>query len=107
MVTWADEVVVIEAGERSGALMTGELSLKNNKKVYAVPHNLFLPSGQGCNLLLEKGAIPFLGNGSVLGNRPNQVKAVTESSTRDIVMLLQAESKTIHLQEAKWRVREP
>jgi DNA processing protein len=61
MGTWADHVIVVEGTAKSGAVMTGELALKNKRPVYAVPNNIFLSSSFGSNKLLLKGALPYLG----------------------------------------------
>ena len=57
---WADEIVVVEAGDKSGALMTADFGKKFNRKIYAVPNNIFESTSIGCNRLIQKGAIPYL-----------------------------------------------
>ena len=52
---------MVEAGEKSGALWTADFAKKQGKQVYAVPHPISTPEGKGCNLLLTKGAKPYLG----------------------------------------------
>lgn len=49
-------VVVVEAGEKSGALVTADLALTQNKKLFAVPGNLSSRLSQGTNELLKSGA---------------------------------------------------
>jgi DNA processing protein len=61
MVTWADDVIIAEAGTKSGALLTGELALKNNRKLFTVPNSIFVPGSAGSNRLLQSGALPYLG----------------------------------------------
>ena len=61
MVTWADDIIIAEAGEKSGALLTGKLALKNNKELFVVPNSIFAPGSAGSNRLLQSGALPFLG----------------------------------------------
>jgi len=58
---WSQELVVVEASENSGALWTADFSRKQGKPIYALPHSIYLNEGKGSNLLLARGAIPYLG----------------------------------------------
>ena len=49
-------VVVVEAAEKSGALITVEHALDLGRDVYAVPGALDAPQSRGCNLLIRQGA---------------------------------------------------
>ena len=48
--------VVIEAGERSGALITAEFALEDGRDVFAVPGSILESSSDGCNHLIAKGS---------------------------------------------------
>lgn len=54
----AHGVVVCEAGERSGALITVKAALDQGRDVMAVPGSVFAPHSAGCLELLRQGAIP-------------------------------------------------
>ncbi|WP_458411820.1 DNA-processing protein DprA [Schinkia sp. CFF1] len=58
---WSDKIIIIEAGERSGALTTANFADKYNREIYAVPHRIDEPNGKGSNILLESHAKPYLG----------------------------------------------
>jgi DNA processing protein len=49
-------VVVVEAAEKSGALITVEHALDLGRDVYAVPGALDAPQSRGCNILIRQGA---------------------------------------------------
>ena len=49
-------VVVVEAGERSGALITADLALRMGRPVMAVPGSPKSRASAGCNRLIQEGA---------------------------------------------------
>ncbi len=53
-------VVVIEAGERSGARITANFAVEQGREVFAVPGNIFSPQSKGTNQLIREGAHPLL-----------------------------------------------
>jgi DNA processing protein len=59
-------VVVIEADERSGALITTEFAAEQGRDVFAVPGNIFSPTSRGANRLLQQGAKVVVDTVSVL-----------------------------------------
>jgi DNA processing protein len=53
-------VVVIEAAETSGALITSSFAAEHGREVFAVPGNIFAPQSKGTNRLIANGAKPML-----------------------------------------------
>lgn len=59
-------VVIVEAAEGSGALITARLALAENRDVFAVPGPITSPLSHGTNLLLRDGAAPALSADDIL-----------------------------------------
>jgi DNA processing protein len=58
--------VVVEAGERSGALITSDFALEQGRDVFAVPGNILSPVSKGTNRLIQKGAYALVSPQDVL-----------------------------------------
>jgi DNA processing protein len=82
-------VVVVEAGKMSGALLTVQHAIDQNREAFAVPGNINSPASAGTNELLKQGAIPVTSPADILlalGHHPDQkaeVKARPEPQLPD------------------------
>ena len=74
-------IVVVEAGKRSGALITAGFAAEQGRDVFAVPGSILSPGSDGCNRLIQDGAIPV-------------------TSTKDLLESLQLANVVAH-QEAR------
>jgi len=59
-------VVVVEAGQTSGALITAAFAAEQGREVFAVPGSIYAPQSVGANLLIEQGARPYLNSARLL-----------------------------------------
>jgi DNA processing protein len=59
-------VLIIEAEERSGTLITARLATEYNRDVYVVPNGIFSPGSRGSNQLLKQGAYPITDASDIL-----------------------------------------
>ncbi len=73
-----EAVVVVEARERSGALITADFALEEGREVFAVPGEITSALSVGSNALLRLGATPLTGSGDVLEALGIERAAATE-----------------------------
>ncbi|MEK7552509.1 MAG: DNA-processing protein DprA [Patescibacteria group bacterium] len=98
----AKAVLVIEAGEKSGTMITARLALDYNRDVYAVPGSIFSPTASGTNQLIRDGATPItssadllLALGFELTTKADETEALGLSSTEQrVVEILTVEPLT-------------
>jgi DNA processing protein len=53
-------VVVVEAGETSGALITAGFAAEQGREVFAFPGSIYAPQSKGTNMLISRGAHPLV-----------------------------------------------
>ena len=89
-----ESTIVIEAGIKSGAVITANIANELGKSVYAVPGSIFSSQSEGCNLLIQEGAY-------VLTQQDDYVVNTHEIKSRanvelDLKSLTNPESKIIN-----------
>jgi DNA processing protein len=67
-------VVVVEAAERSGSLITARLAAELGREVLAVPGRITAPESRGANRLIQDGAAVAMGWEDVVGVLPERWK---------------------------------
>jgi len=70
--SWA--VFVVEATERSGALITARFALETGREVFALPHNITSRTGIGPNSLIQRGAKLVQQAGDVVEEVPSHLR---------------------------------
>jgi DNA processing protein len=81
--------VVVEARERSGALITADLALEEGREVFAVPGEITSSLSAGTNALLKLGATPLTGAADVLASFGLEPETA-QSETSPLLELLPA-----------------
>ncbi|OQY37259.1 MAG: DNA-protecting protein DprA [Chloroflexota bacterium] len=77
-------VIVVEASQRSGALITANYAVEQGREVFAVPGNIYAPQSTGTNRLIKKGAHPLLDPQDVL--ELLDMTQITEQKTARVVL---------------------
>ncbi len=97
-------VVVVEAPQRSGALITVDFAADQGRDVFAVPGTVFATSSAGCNRILRDGARLVRSADDILedlrlGEAPKQLPmdspAALEEPARRVLSVLTAEPRHI------------
>ncbi len=125
-------VLVTEAPEESGALITAQCALDLGREIFAIPHSITSPTAKGTNALIKNGAHlinsakdileilnlqeikQFIGNREILPDSPIEAKFLQHLSREplhvdQIIKLTQLDSPTVNatltMMEMKGKVR--
>jgi len=70
--------LVVEAGDKSGAILTAFNAVDQSRDVFAVPGRITDKKSRGCNRLIENGAVPVKGADDIIRDiNPRMFKPVT------------------------------
>ncbi len=101
-------VIVAEAPQRSGALITARFALEQNRQVFAVPGSIFSKGSEGTNKLIQDGAKLVMGVNDVLEElklqqvpQQQEMRALLPASDVEsaLLALLAAAPEPLHIDE--------
>lgn len=86
--------LIVEAGEKSGTLITARLALDYNREVMGIPHELGRETGMGVNRLLREGATLVRDSDDILqvlglkpSDKPQQTMFPTDLTISEVAIL--------------------
>ncbi len=107
-------VVVIEAKEKSGSLITAKYAFQQKKKVFAVPNSIYSANSQGTNLLIKQGAKLITNANDVLKELSLKNKLLSkneliygENEEENLILNTLKKEKSLHIDEIIKRTKIP
>jgi len=99
-------VLVAEAGETSGAIITANMALEQNRDVFAIPGSILSPTSRGTNKLIQEGAKLVRDCTDILEelnlttiSRQMEMKEVIPASDTESLLLQYLHAEPIHIDE--------
>ena len=83
-------VIITEAAEKSGSLITAGFALEQGKTVFAVPGPITSSTSRGCNNLIKSGALPLTDVAQIieeLGLEKSEKRKIAASSPEEQIII--------------------
>ena len=107
-------VIVVEASERSGALITAEFAVDQGRDVFAIPGPIYAPQSIGCNRLIQQGAYMLLKPRDVLESldlnlvvEKRAARSVLPANPTEAQLLSSLSQQPLHVDEIQARTNLP
>jgi len=101
----SEGILVVEAGKKSGTLLTVKWGLSQGKEVFAIPGSIFSPQSEGTHLLLKEGATPvttpedILNYFGIVSEKKEKQQQGVSLSKEEKLIIEKLSSYPIHLEE--------
>ncbi|MFC2005520.1 DNA-processing protein DprA [Chloroflexota bacterium] len=99
-------VLVVEAGETSGAMITAHMALEQNREVFAIPGSILSPASRGTNQIIQEGAKLVRDYTDILEElnltavaHQIEMKEIIPSSDTESLLLKQLGAEPVHIDE--------
>jgi DNA processing protein len=99
-------VLVTEAGDTSGALITAHMALEQNREVFAIPGSILSPASRGTNHLIQEGAKLVRDYTDILEElnltavaRQIEMREILPESDTESLLLKQLSAEPTHIDE--------
>ncbi len=110
----AKVIIVVEAGQKSGALITAGYAADQGREVFAVPGRIHSPMSKGTNTLIKQGAHPLVEPQDVLdllnlelAAEQRVVRKVLPGSPKEALIFQVVGEEPLHVDEIRCSVNLP